>query len=141
VTVEQDTVGPGVRAFVAVFLTAFVACAVLQVDAWPFSGWRLFSHLRTGEVRGWLATAVEPDGVERPIPFGSFPIGHRGELQVLEGFDDLSAAGRGAVCRAWAAELVRTGVEVVEIRVYATTDSVRDPEAGRRELRHVCPRP
>ena len=65
--------GRGVRAFVAVFLTVFVACGLLQVEAWPFSGWTLFSHLRTDEVRGWLATGVDADGVERPVPFSIVP--------------------------------------------------------------------
>ncbi|MEA2932056.1 MAG: hypothetical protein QOI56_841 [Actinomycetota bacterium] len=132
--------GPGVRAFVAVFLALFVACALLQVEAWPFSGWKLFSQLRTDETRGWLATAVEAEGVEAPIPFGSFPPGHRGELSVLKGFDDLSPDGRRRVCRAWAAELGRMGTDVVEIRIYATTRSARHPEDDRRRLRHVCAR-
>jgi hypothetical protein len=131
--VGADAVGPGVRAFVAVFLTIFVACALLQVEAWPFSGWRLFSHLRSEEARGWQATVVEPDGSERPIPFAV--------LHVLQGFDGLSSEGRAAVCGAWSAELAGTGTEGVEIRVYATTRSIRNPDDVRRELRHVCPRP
>ncbi len=138
----EATVGPGVRAFVVLFLTAFVACGVLQVEAWPFSGWRLFSHLRTDEVRGWLATGVEADGDERPIPFGSFSADHRGELHVLKGFDGLSPDARQDVCRTWAAETARTGTDVVEIRIYATTTSARNPDRGpRRDLRHVCPEP
>ena len=140
--------GRGVRAFVAVFLSVFVACGLLQVEAWPLSGWRLFSHVRTGEIRSWLATAVDPDGVERPVPFGSFAAAHRGELQVLKGFDGLSVAERRDVCRAWADEMARIGVDVVEIRIYVTTASIRPAagagagagdRGGRRDLRHVCP--
>ena len=138
---DRRPVGPGVRAFVAVFLTAFVACGLLQVEAWPLSGWKLFSHVRTGEIRGWLATGIGADGVERPIPFGSFAAGHRGELGVLKGFDGLSPAAQRDVCRAWAAETARVGAQVGEIRVYATTDSSRSPGRGRRQLRHVCPGP
>ncbi len=138
--VEGDTVGRGVRAFVAVFLAVFVATGLLQVEAWPFSGWRLFSHLRTEEVRGWQATVVDADGAERPIPFESFPAGFRTALHVLQGFTGLSIEGRVEVCGAWAAELARVGIDAVEIRVYATTRPARDPDDGRRELRHVCPR-
>jgi len=149
----SHTVGPGVRGAVAVFLTVFVACGLLGLEAWPFSGWELFSHVRTAEVRGWLATAVGADAVERPIPFGSFAPGHRGELQVLKGFDGLSPDERRGVCRAWAAEMARVGageiVEIVEIRVYATTDPTRGTSTGtgggggqgRRDLRHLCPEP
>jgi hypothetical protein len=135
-------VGPGVRAFVAVFLSAFVVCGLLQVEAWPFSGWQLFSRVRTAEIQGWLATGVGTDGIERPIPFGSFAAGHRGELGVLKGFEGLSTADRRDVCRAWADEMARIGADVVEIRIYATTGSTRNLEGGgdgRRDLRHVCP--
>lgn len=133
--------GPGVRAFVAAFLSVFVACGLLQIEAWPFSGWQLFSHVRTAQIQGWLATGVGTDGVERPIPFGSFAAAHRGELGVMKGFEGLSAAERRGVCRAWAGEMARIGAGVVEIRIYATTDSTRDPSGGgggRRDLRHVC---
>jgi hypothetical protein len=138
-------VGPGVRALVAVFLSVFVVCGLLQVEAWPFSGWQLFSHVRTAEIQGWLATGVGPDGIERPIPFGSFAAGHRGELGVLKGFDGLSPADRRDVCRAWADEMTRIGAEVVEIRIYATAVPTRDQAGertvggGSRDLRHVCP--
>ncbi len=138
---DDDRVGRGTRAFVAVFLAAFAATGLLRVDVWPFSGWALFSHLRTDEVRGWLATSVDADGAERPIPFGDFPEAYRRQANLLKGFDGLSPEGRADLCRAWAAELVRTGVDAVEIRVYATTRSARDPGGGRRELRHVCPDP
>ena len=137
--------GRGVRAFVAVFLTAFVAVGLLRVEVWPFSGWELFSRVRTGEVQGWLATAVGANGVERPIPFGSFAADHRGELQVLKGFARLSPGERQDVCRAWAAEMGRVGAgTAIEIRVYAATDSTRRPRHPselRRDLRYVCPAP
>jgi len=140
--VAEDGVGAGTRAFVGVFLTAFVACGLFQIEVWPLSGWKLFSRLRTDEVRGWLATAVTADGAERPIPFDTFPAAYRGQLHVLQGFDDLAADARADVCRAWAGEMAATGGgRVVEIRVYATTDSARHPDGGRRELRHVCPDP
>ena len=134
------------RRFVALFLTAFVACGLFQVEAWPFSGWKLFSHLRTDEVRGWVATAVAADGVEQPVPFSTFPSEYRSPLHVLQGFEDLSPAGRADVCRAWAAEMARQGTDVVEIRIYATTGSARHPDGeggggARRDLRHVCPAP
>jgi hypothetical protein len=135
-------VGRGVRAFVGVFLALFVGCGLLQVEAWPFSGWRLFSELRTDEVRGWLATSVDAAGIERPIPFGSFPDAYRGQLHVLQGFEGLSTSQRLDVCHAWARELAAgTGIDAVEIRIYATTDSARAPDGGERQLRHTCPEP
>jgi hypothetical protein len=145
---EDEQVGRGVKAFVAVFLAVFVACGLFQLEAWPFSGWALFSHLRTDERRGWLVTGVDADGGERPIPFSTFPAAYRGEQRVLDGFDDLSPAGRQGVCRAWAAEWTGTATdgiggigEIGEIRIYAVVDSTRHPGSGRRNLRYVCPDP
>jgi hypothetical protein len=134
-------VGRGVRAFVAVFLTTFLVCGVLQVEAWPLSGWKLFSHLRTDEIRGWTATGAEAGGVERPIPFHSFGPGFQGALHVLKGFEGLGGRQRRDVCEAWADELARTGTEILEIRIYATTRSSRHPDVVRTELRYLCPLP
>ena len=138
--------GTGVKAFVAVFLTVFVACGLFQVEVWPFSGWALFSHLRTDERRAWLVTGVDADGDERPVPFSAFPAAYRGQQRVLDGFDDLSPAARQGVCRAWAAEWARTATaddigEIDEIRIYAVVDSTRQPGSGHSDLRYVCPNP
>ncbi|HEX7277908.1 MAG TPA: hypothetical protein VF244_11080 [Acidimicrobiales bacterium] len=116
--------GTGTRAFVAVFLTAFVACGLLQVEAWPLSGFQLFSRLRTDQVESWQVTAVTADGAETPIQSA-----HKGRLHVLKGFGDLAPDGRQAVCRVWASEL---DSDVVEIKIFATTGSDR-------RLRYVCP--
>ncbi len=149
--VEDEQVGRGVKAFVALFLAVFVACGLFQLEAWPFSGWALFSHLRTDERPGWLVTGVDADGGERPIPFSTFPAAYGGEQRVLDGFDDLSPAARRGVCQAWAAEWARTAAdadadagrigEIDEIRIYAVVDSTRHPGSGRRDLRYVCPLP
>ncbi|HKZ75754.1 MAG TPA: hypothetical protein VJ259_03740 [Actinomycetota bacterium] len=42
-----------IRAVVAVFLSAFLVCGLAGVEAWPLSGFRLFSHLRTDRPEGW----------------------------------------------------------------------------------------
>jgi len=142
--VEDEQAGRGVKAFVALFLAVFVACGLFQLEAWPFSGWALFSHLRTDERPAWLVTGVAADGHERPIPFSTFPAAYRGHQHVINGFDDLSPDEREGACAAWAAEWARTASEadlggVDEIRVYAVTDSIRHPGSGQRHLRYVCP--
>ena len=137
---EDEQVGAGVKAFVALFLAVFVGCGLFQVEAWPFSGWALFSHLRTDELSGWSVTGVDGDG-ERPIPFSSFPAASRGHQAILDGFEDMTADGRLDVCRAWAAASARTGHPVVEIRIYAVTRSTRDSDSRQRDLRYVCPVP
>ncbi|MEA2974166.1 MAG: hypothetical protein QOG82_2624, partial [Actinomycetota bacterium] len=143
--VEDEEVGRGVKAFVALFLAVFTACGLFQLEAWPFSGWALFSHLRTDQRTAWLVTGVAADGDERPIPFSTFPAAYQGHQHVINGFDDLSPDEREGACNAWAAEWARTAkdidIDVDEIRVYAVTDSTRHPGSGQRHLRYVCPDP
>src|SRR5206468_2883631 len=42
-----DAVPRWAKWFVSLFLTAFVVCGVVGIEAWPLTGWRLFSHVRT----------------------------------------------------------------------------------------------
>ena len=37
----------GIRVFVWIFLAAFMICGAAGIEAWPLTGFRLFSHLRT----------------------------------------------------------------------------------------------
>jgi hypothetical protein len=45
--------------FVGLFLSAFVICAVGGIEAWPLTGWRLFSHLRYEHQTSWRAAGVD----------------------------------------------------------------------------------
>jgi hypothetical protein len=53
---------PWARPFVAVLLAAFVTCGVLGIEAWPLSGFRLFSAPRGAVTTGWRLIAVTADG-------------------------------------------------------------------------------
>jgi hypothetical protein len=131
-----------VRAFVAVFLTAFVVSGVVGIEAWPLTGWRLFSRLRTADQTSWTAAAVDGHGVERPVPFAELPRGYRGSLHVLAGIPALSPVRREAVCRAWALALRQRGADVVAVRIYQTQARLalgrRGSSTVSRQLRYTC---
>jgi hypothetical protein len=132
------------RGFVWIFLTAFVLCGVVGIEAWPLTGWRLFSHLRTERQTAWQAVAVDDRGVERPIPVSNISPKYRGFVQLMQGFDADSDHERTEVCDAWRDAAVTQGGTVVQVRLYLRSwdalprDGDRPAEPARRSLRYTC---
>ena len=122
-------VRPSTRVFVWCFLAAFAVAGAVGIEAWPFSGFRLFSHVRTGEVAGWEVAAVDAAGAERPVRLEG-----QSWLHVAAGMAELPERQRREVCWAWAPG-------APEVRVYRTWTPL-DGDGGppRRELRASCVR-
>lgn len=132
-------VSPRLRRVVHLFLLVFALAGVAHVELWPFTGFRLFSELRGSEQAAWSIAAVDAAGAEQTIELHDLPVAYRNTSKLLEGFDHRSAASRDAVCDAWAAPLRTAGQEVVRVRVYALTISVRpDGPPPRRRLAYEC---
>lgn len=95
-----------VRPFVAVFLAAFFVCGVLGIEAWPLTGWRLFSRLREPRQTVWQVAVVDGAGRETPFPWAELPAGFHAHVHLLKSFSHLPGERRDAVCRAWAGALL-----------------------------------
>lgn len=109
------------------FLAVFLVCGLVGVEAWPLTGWRLFSTLRQPVERRWEAASVHPDGTVRPIDFASLPRGDRGSVAVLRQLAVASQSTRDDVCRAWADEVQKVAGEVVaEVEVWLVVLDLRD---------------
>ncbi|MGH9149690.1 MAG: hypothetical protein ACRD0F_05050, partial [Acidimicrobiales bacterium] len=80
---EAERVAPATRILVVALLAAFAVCGVVGIEAWPLTGFRLFSQARTGEVVVWQAATVNGAGGERPIDFEALPRGFHGAHQVM----------------------------------------------------------
>ena len=109
------------------FLAVFALCGLLGIEAWPFSGFHLFSNVRTDSIAGWEVTTFDASGVERPVGFGD-----RSWLHVAAGMASLPEQERTAVCRAWV-----PGAHG-EMRVYRTWTPIGGDAPARRELRATC---
>jgi len=139
---EGPTVSRRTRWLLHAFLLVFAVTGVWHLELYPFSGFRLFSELRSAERESWRLRAVDGDGGERPVRLADLPIGYRNSTLVLRGFDDLPSDERDDVCDAWAQPLRDQGVEVVGVRVYAVVESLRpDGPPRRRTLAYECGRP
>lgn len=130
--------------FVAAFLALFVFCGVFGREAWPFTGWKLFSYLRYDHNVSLTVATVDVAGVETPIPFGELPRSYGWASNIVSGLPRLPPARQEAVCEAWASAVRARGVEVVAVRIYEVERyaSRRDGKRGAapvsRTLRYTC---
>jgi hypothetical protein len=136
--------GRGIRRFVGGFVGLFLVTGLIGVEAWPLTGWSLYSRLRHGEGWAWQVLAVAPDGQERALDLQRLPAAYHGVNYYLGGFAGRPEGDREAACRALgdAARIQfpdSTGVAVDRVRYRIRTD----PDAplgppGERVRTHQC---
>jgi hypothetical protein len=132
------------RVFVFGYLAALVICGLFVIEAWPLTGFRLFSHLRYPRLLGWQARTVAPGGRESVIYFGSFPRTYRHLPLIMRTYGMQSPAKQDAICQAWAAEVRRHGRQVTGVRIYRTVVDLRRHRNRRHRpptryfLRYTC---
>jgi hypothetical protein len=127
----QDDVSRSVTWFVRVFLAAFLLCGLVGIEAWPLTGFRLFSHLRHERTISWERTVVEPDGRELAVTFAGLPDGYRSFVLVVKDFEGSPPASRDAMCRTWLQGLRRVRPEATLMRVYELDQSLLPRSGGR----------
>jgi hypothetical protein len=132
-------VSPRTRHLLHAFLLVFAITGIAHIELYPFSGFRLFSELRTSERQGWQLRAVDGDGEEIAIHLDDLPLGYRHTARVIPKMAHLSADERDEICDAWAGPLRARGIDVVRVRVYRTIVSVRpDGPPPERSLAFEC---
>jgi hypothetical protein len=113
----SDRPQPWARPFVTLLLTAFLICGVFGVEAWPLSGFRLFSAPRSSISTGWRLVAIRPDGVEEPVNVSRLGAAYRGFGFVARTFTDLPPADRAATCEAWLRGIASIGIDAEALRL------------------------
>lgn len=113
------------RLLVYAFLTIVVVTSTLAVESWPLTGWKLFSQVRGGTVTGWQVVTVDAEAIEHPIDFASLPRGYHGWYQVVSRFPSMREEERGRVLASFATAAAERGADVLELRVYRTSQRVR----------------
>jgi hypothetical protein len=108
---------PWARPFVAVLLAAFVTCGVLGIEAWPLSGFRLFSAPRGAVTTGWRLIAVTADGERVRVNVSRLGAAYRGFGFVARSLDDLTAPERAAVCGAWLRAAASIGIDAAALQL------------------------
>jgi hypothetical protein len=107
----SDRPQPWARPFVTLLLAAFLACGVLGIEAWPLSGFRLFSAPRASISTGWRLVAIGPDGAEEPVNVSRLGAAYRGFGFVARTFTALPLADQAATCQAWLRAAASIGID------------------------------
>ena len=128
---RNETVPPHVTWFVRAFLAAFIVCGLAGIEAWPLTGFRLFSHLRHEHAVSWERTAVDAAGVERAITFDGLPDGYRSFVLLVTSFASKPRDERDAMCRAWVEGLRTLDHGAVAMRIYELDQSLLPRSGGR----------
>jgi len=132
------------RLFVVAYLAAFLACGALAIEAWPLTGWRLFSHLRHARRYGWQVTTVDRRGHPTRVNFARFPRADRHLTLIMRDYGSLPEGRQEGVCQAWAAQVRSQGRQVAGVRIYRTVVDLhrhrfrRRPPPPRRHLAYLC---
>lgn len=117
------------RVTVYAFLAAVLACGFFSVEAWPLTGWKLFSQVRSSQQTGWLATATTADGREAPIDFASLGRGYTGALHVMGELPRRSRSERTAICGVWLDAVRQQPERPVAVHIYRTRSTVPRTDA------------
>jgi hypothetical protein len=130
---------PWARPFVAVLLGAFLLCGVLGIEAWPLSGFRLFSAPRSSVTTGWRLVALTTEGEEVPVNVSRFGAAYRGFGFVARSFDQLPASERVAVCRTWLRAAASIGIDATALQLVRVDQALvpRDDEGPLSEPRRM----
>jgi hypothetical protein len=134
-----------VRARVVVLgvIAALLVCGLVGIEWWPFTGWRLYSRVRTDSRITWEAATVAPGGEETVVDPNNLPLGYRHVELLLARFPDTSKAEREDICEAIADGVRDQGHDVTAVRVYRVDEHLRESGGDvvldrAPELRYEC---
>ncbi len=144
--VEDRRLPLATRVFVYGFLGAVLITGLAGAEAWPLTGWKLFSQVRTDRQVGWEAVTVDAAGRERPVPFSDLPRGYRGGPHLFSAYRRFSTARTEESCRALIDAVREKGERDVEsLRVYLRVRRLTLEAGGRpavvpisRDLLYEC---
>jgi hypothetical protein len=97
---EPDEAPRSARILVAILFVLLLVPGLIGFDAWPLTGWRLFSLSRGPEQTRWVIEAVDEDGSRRVVSLEELPLRYRHAEWPMSELPGASDARRTAVCEA-----------------------------------------
>ena len=97
---EDDAAPRSARILVAVLFVLLLVPGVIGFDAWPLTGWRLFSLSRDADQSFWVIEAVDGDGERRVVSLEELPLRYRHAAWPMAELRGASTGQRDAVCLA-----------------------------------------
>lgn len=128
-----------VRLAVYGFLAAVILSGILGIEAWPLSGFRLFSQVRSGVEVRWELLTVAADGTEVPADLAAMGRGFRQSGHLLPALAAGGEAHRADACQAWLGHTTASELHVYR-SVYRSPEPGRPGALERRTLQFTCAR-
>jgi hypothetical protein len=97
---EPDEAPRSARLFVGLLFVLLLVPGVIGFDAWPLTGWRLFSLSRDADQTRWVLEAVDGAGERRVVSLEELPLRYRHAEWPIAELPGASEARRGDVCQA-----------------------------------------
>ncbi|HEY8527197.1 MAG TPA: hypothetical protein VIL48_19670 [Acidimicrobiales bacterium] len=95
-----DTVPRAGRWLAGAVLVLLIVPGVLGLEAWPLTGWKLFSLSRDASQTAWVIEAVDAEGGSDTVDPEELPLGYRHAEWPMAELRTASDARRQAVCEA-----------------------------------------
>lgn len=114
---RPDGVPRAARVLVGVLLVLLLVPGVVGFDAWPLTGWRLFSLSRDDDQTRWVLQATTAGGEQRIVSLEELPLGYRHAEWPMADLPGDPPARRDAVCQALADAVVEADPATVELAI------------------------
>jgi len=115
--VDRDAVPRSARWLVGTLLVLLLVPGLVGFDAWPLTGWRLFSLARDETQTLWVLEAVDGGGSPRRVDLEELPLRYRHAEWPMADLPGASTARRQAVCEALLAAVVDVEPATAELRI------------------------
>ena len=114
---DSDTVPPSARWLVGALFVLLLVPGLVGFDAWPLTGWRLFSLARGETQTLWVLEAVDSDGSSRLVDVEELPLRYRHAEWPMADLPGASSARRQAVCEALLGAVVDVEPGTAQLRI------------------------
>jgi len=105
------------RVFVAVLFALLLVPGIVGFDAWPLTGWRLFSVSRDADQTRWVVRATGEDGDTRTVSLEDLPLRYRHAEWPMSQLPGASDERRRDVCEALLPAVRRIQPETEELTI------------------------
>lgn len=102
---------------VGILFVLLLVPGIIGFEAWPLTGWRLFSASRDEAQTKWVVQAVDAGGAVVPVSLEELPLAYRNAEWPMAELPGASEQHRQDVCRALADAVVDARPGTVEVRV------------------------
>jgi hypothetical protein len=115
--VDRDAAPRSARRLVGALFALLLVPGLVGFDAWPLTGWRLFSLARDDTQTLWVLEAVDEDGSSRLVDVEELPLRYRHAEWPMADLPGASTERRQAVCEALLGAVVDVEPGTAKLRI------------------------